>query len=66
MWPWASLYAAQVAIAMFVWSVLNEKGGGLLPAVVVGVLFLIPTVALWRSKARFEGKVYTSAENAGI
>ena len=62
MWPWASLYAAQVAIAMFVWSVLNEKGGGLLPAVVVGVLFLIPTVALWRGKARFGGIVKISSK----
>ena len=60
MWPWASLYAAQIAIAMFVWSVLNERGGGLLPAILVGVLFLIPTVALWRSKARFGGLVRTS------
>ena len=66
MWPWASLYAAQVAIAMFVWSVLNENGGGLLPAVVVGVLFLIPTVALWRSKARFGGIVKISSEKGGI
>ena len=39
MWPWAALYAAQVAIAMFVWSVLNEKGGGLLPAVCRNALF---------------------------
>ena len=60
MWPWAALYAAQVAIAMFVWSVLNEKGGGLLPAVIVGMLFLIPTVALWRKKERFGGIVKTS------
>ena len=66
MWPWASLYAAQVAIAMFVWSVLNERGGGLLPAVLVGLLFLIPTIALWKSKARFGEVVNASSENLGI
>ena len=66
MWPWASLYAAQVAIAMFVWSVLNGRGGGLLPAVLVGLLFLIPTIALWKSKARFGEVVNASSENLGI
>lgn len=53
MWPWAALYAAQVAIAMAVWNVIDPRGDGLLMAGVSGALFLVPTVALWRARARF-------------
>lgn len=53
MWPWAALYAAQVAIAMAVWNVIDPRGDGLLMAAVSGALFLVPTVALWRARARF-------------
>lgn len=53
MWPWAAVYAAQVAIAMFVFNIVDPRGGGLLAAAVAGALFLIPTVALWRARGRF-------------
>ena len=53
MWPWAALYAAQVAIAMLVWNLLDSRGSlplGLASAAIV----LLPTVALWRAKGRFQ------------
>ena len=53
MWPWAAIYCGQVALAMLVWNVVDERGGGWPAGLVAGALFLVPTVALWRSKARF-------------
>lgn len=55
--PWAwwlgSLYSTQVAIAMFVWPLLNSDGGGWISAVAAGATFSIPAVAFWRSRALF-------------
>lgn len=58
LWPWASVYAGQVAIAMLVWPLLysDEVGGtgrALLVGVVSFVVFGALTVALWRAKDRF-------------
>ena len=56
MWPWAAVYVAQVSIAMLVWNLTDPRGGvaaGLISAAVVAV----PTVALWRAKARFRPAV---------
>lgn len=53
MWPWASVYAAQVVIAMFVWNVVNEKGGGVVAGLVAAAVFAVPTVTLWRARPRF-------------
>ena len=56
MWPWAAVYVAQVAVAMLVWNLTDPRGGivaGLISAAVVAV----PTVALWRAKARFHPAV---------
>ncbi len=55
MWPWASVYAAQVVIAMFVFNIVDPRGGGLLAGVVAAALFLLPAVALWRARDRFCG-----------
>ena len=55
MWPWAALYAGQVAIAMAVWNLIDPRGGGWLAAALSGGLFLVPTVALWRVRWRFQG-----------
>ncbi|HEY5645671.1 MAG TPA: hypothetical protein VIS76_07015 [Pseudomonadales bacterium] len=56
--PWAwwlgSLYATQVALAMFLWPLLNGMGGWAY-SVVAGALFAVPAVALWRSRTRFGG-----------
>lgn len=51
MWPWAAAYCAQVVFAMAVWNL--TVGGGLIPAAISAAVFAVPTIALWRSRARF-------------
>jgi hypothetical protein len=53
MWPWAALYVAQVAIGMLVWNLLDPRGAGLVAGLVAAAVFSVPTVALWRARARF-------------
>jgi hypothetical protein len=54
MWPWAAVYAAQVAIAMAVWPLLYVGGvRGVLFGTVSAALFGALTVALWRARDRF-------------
>ena len=52
-WAWwlASLYATQVAIAMLLWPILQDRGivGGL----VAGAVFSVPAIALWRGRHWF-------------
>lgn len=53
MWPWAAVYAAQVMIAMLVWNLVDPRGAGWIAGLVAAAIFAVPTVALWRAKARF-------------
>ena len=53
MWPWASVYVAQIVIAMFVWNILKDNN--LTAASISALSFCIPMVALWRSKDKFTG-----------
>lgn len=53
MWPWASLYVAQVAIGMLVWSLLDPRGR-LLFGVIAAGLFTALAIALWRARDRFQ------------
>lgn len=53
MWPWASLYVAQIAIGMFVWQLLDERGGNLLGGALTAAPFVLLTVMLWRARSRF-------------
>jgi hypothetical protein len=53
-WPWAAVYATQVAIAMFAFTALNAEGAGLVGSLVAGAIFMIPAVALWRSRSVFQ------------
>ena len=53
MWPWAALYTAQVAIAMLVWNLIDERGGGWTAGLVSAAIIALPTVALWRARGRF-------------
>lgn len=53
MWPWASLYVAQVAVGMFVWSITDVRGDGLYIGMIGGLAFAALAVALWRARARF-------------
>ena len=54
MWPWASVYVAQIVIAMFIWNILNEVGN-LGTATISALIFTVPMVALWRSRKQFSG-----------
>ena len=53
MWPWAGIYCLQVVIAMVVFNLINEKGGGIQGALISGVIFAIPTIALFRARRLF-------------
>ncbi len=56
MWPWAAVYAAQVAVAMLVWPVLYVGGArGFLLGAVALVPFGALTWALWRARESFSG-----------
>ena len=57
MWPWASLYVAQVAIGTIIWSVLYaaESRIGIVGGTIAGALVVVPAVALWRARERFQG-----------
>jgi len=55
MWPWASVYVAQVAFGMALWPILQRGGPvGWTTGIVAGSLFTIPAVALWRARDRFQ------------
>ena len=53
LWPWASVYALQVVIAMFVWNLVDDRGAGWLAGLGVAAVFAIPCIALWRAKTQF-------------
>jgi len=54
MWPWAAVYAAQVAFAMTVWELLYRSGARAVLAALAGLLFFgAISWALWRARAIF-------------
>ncbi|MDJ0789554.1 MAG: SDR family NAD(P)-dependent oxidoreductase [Myxococcota bacterium] len=66
MWPWASIYAGQVAIAFFVWPLLYVGGfGGFVSAIVGGGLFALLTRRLWNTREFFQGDQAPLAERYG-
>lgn len=70
MWPWAAVYAAQVAIAMAVWPVLyRQEVGGAALALPIGLLsfaaFSALTLALWRARDRFRARRPSLRERYG-
>jgi short-subunit dehydrogenase len=55
MWPWAAVYAAQVTIGMFVWSVAYVGGvRGWILALLLLAVFAGLTMALWAAHERFQ------------
>ena len=56
MFPWAAVYVAQVAIAMLVWSILNEHGN-LRLGLISGAVFTLLGIALWVAKDEFRGSI---------
>ena len=66
MWPWAALYAGQVAISMIVWPLLYVDGvGGVLFGVVAFVPFALLTRALWNARDQFASPATTLRERYG-
>ncbi len=63
MWPWAAVYVAQVSIGMLVWSLRDPRGNVALGCV-AAVVFLVPTIALWRARPRFAGTLETQRVGA--
>ncbi len=55
MYPWAAVYVAQIAIAMFVWSILNENGN-LRSGLIAGAMFTLLGIALFVAKDKFRGE----------
>ena len=54
MWPWAAVYAAQVAVGMLIWPLLYVAGvGGIALGVASFVVFGALTRALWNAKRHF-------------
>ena len=53
MWPWAAIYVGQVAVGMFLWNVIDPGGAGWTAGAIAGAVFLVPTVALLRSRSAF-------------
>ena len=66
MWPWASVYVAQVAFGMALWPIL-ERGGpvGWVTGIVAGCVFAIPAVALWRARELFQEPPQSLRERYG-
>jgi hypothetical protein len=48
--PWASLYTLQIALGMFIWNYIDERGQGLLGGTLWAIPFLILAAALWNVK----------------
>jgi short-subunit dehydrogenase len=66
MWPWASLYFAQVAIGMLVWGLVYVGGlRGFLAGGVSAALIGMIALALWRSRHLFERPRRTMRERYG-
>lgn len=56
MWPWAAVYSVQIAVGMLVWNLTDARGRGALAGAITAVVFMIPTIALWRAKPLFIGR----------
>jgi len=54
MWPWAALYAAQVAIGMFIWNVVYVGGArGWLVGIVSFIPLALVARGLWQAQTEF-------------
>ncbi len=65
MHPWAALYVGQVAVAMFVWNLVNASGRGPLSGLITALPFIVLAIFLWRARSRFSGQT-TIASNRQI
>ena len=55
-WAWwlGSIYATQVMLAMFLWPVFTLDPPNWTGGVIAGLLFALPAIAFWRSRALFQ------------
>jgi len=53
MHPWASVYVAQVALAMLIWSLLDERSPGWWAGLISCAPFVALSAVLWRHRALF-------------
>ena len=65
LWPWAGLYTLQVAIAMFVWNLVEEKGRGLVAGIVMATPFLVLAFYLLRDREIFAAGIYQTGTQEG-
>jgi short-subunit dehydrogenase len=57
MWPWAAVYAGQVAFAMLVWNWLYVGGFlGFMLGIIAVIPFGLLTLVLWEARSQFEGE----------
>ncbi len=55
LWPWASVYVAQIAVGMLVWSLRHGSGvGSVVGGVVAFSAFAALSVALWRARPHLQ------------
>jgi hypothetical protein len=68
MWPWASLYSAQVLIAMVIFNIIagpesgDNRGGGPIASIIAGLFFSILTVLLYRARNLFQERTFQEKE----
>jgi len=55
MHPCSVIYLLQVSLGMLIWSLLDERGGGLATGLIVAGFFLLIAYLSWRERARFDG-----------
>ncbi len=66
MWPWASIYVAQVAFAMLVWPISHVGGArGWILGVVSSAAIGAVAVALWRARNLFSVRSLASPQRYG-
>lgn len=66
MWPWAAVYAGQVAFSMLAWPIFYQGGFlGLLFGVMAFVPFALLTAVLWNAQDEFQGAVPPLRERYG-
>ena len=66
MWPWASLYVAQVAVAMLVWNLLYVEGAKATAfGIISGAAFAGLAAVLWRARPRFQPPPHSLRERYG-
>lgn len=53
MHPWAIAYLLQVALGMFIWSLMQEREGSLMAGTVAAAVFTGLALLSWRARAQF-------------